>query len=274
MSTMTQLTDPTSAQMLSDPDLAAEVQRVLEGSSEPLTLSKIRSSLPARLRTVSLEALGEVLRRQVAANVLVQYPKYRSQQDRFWDRPMTVHVAHLLRQTLEESPLAWSELRRKLPDYAKSQAESVLEDQVSQGLLHRHPPTNSRSGQRYGIQRPDARDYLRGELTGVFSRLEKLGFSLVQLREGALELLHEEEWATTLERTPQQAQIPSPAAEPRPQEGASPTQDRPVAAQTPPAPKAAQGSEPHSPLFREPQTTNVPETEGKSPAATPGGQPL
>src|SRR5205085_1372094 len=100
-SPMTQVSDPTPPQTFSDTDLAAEVQRVLEGSAEPLTLSKIRSSLPARLRGVSLEALAEVLRRQVAANVLVPYPKYRSQQDRFWDRPMNVHIAHLLRQALE-----------------------------------------------------------------------------------------------------------------------------------------------------------------------------
>jgi len=195
---MTQVTDPTSTstQPPSDTDLAAEVQRVLEGSSEPLTLSKIRSSLPARLRSVTLEALAEVLRRQVAANVLLQYPKYRSQQDRFWDRPMNVHVAYLLRQTLEEAPLAWSELRRKLPDYAKVTAEAVLEEQVAQGLLHRHPPASSRSGPRYGVQRPEAREYLRGELTGAFARLEKLGFSQAQLRESAMELLQEEEWAT------------------------------------------------------------------------------
>jgi hypothetical protein len=202
---MTQVTDPTQApaqgpstpaQAPSDTDLAAEVQRVLQASSEPLTLSKIRASLPARLRSLSLEALADVLRRQVAANVLIQYPKYRSQQDRFWDRPMTVHIASLLREALEELPLAWSELRRKLPDYAKTQAESVLEEQVTQGVLHRHPPASSRGGQRFGVQPPEAREYLRAELTVVFARLEKLGFSQAQLREGAMDLLQQDEWAT------------------------------------------------------------------------------
>jgi hypothetical protein len=169
---------------------------VLENSSEPLTLSKIRSALPGRLRSVTLEALGEVLQRQVAAHALIQYPKYRSPQDRFWDRPMNVHIAYLLRQALEESPLPMSEIRRKLPDYAKTTAEGVLEDQVQQGLLHRHPPTSSRSGPRFGARPPEAREYLRSELTVVFARLEKLGFSQTQLREGAMELLQEEEWQT------------------------------------------------------------------------------
>ncbi len=195
---MTQVTDTTSTspQASSDSDLAAEVQRVLEASSEPLTLSKIRSSLPTRLRSLSLEALAEVLRRQVAANVLIQYPKYRSQQDRFWDRPMPVHIAALLQQALEETPLALSELRRKLPDYAKTQAEAVLEEQVTRALLHRHPPATSRGGQRFGVRPPEAREYLRGELTAVFARLEKLGFTQDQLREGAMGVLQEEEWAT------------------------------------------------------------------------------
>jgi hypothetical protein len=194
---MTQVTDPTSTapQPQAEPDLAAEVRRVLEASSEPLTLSKIRAGLPGRLRSVTLEALAEGLQRQVAAHTLIQYPKYRSQQDRFWDRPMNVHIACLLRQTLEEEgPLPWSELRRKLPDYAKSTAEAVLDDQVQQGLLHRHPPTSSRGGPRFGVRPPEAREYLRGELSAAFSRLEKLGFSRAQLREGAMELLQEEEW--------------------------------------------------------------------------------
>jgi hypothetical protein len=215
---MTQVTDATSTspQASSDSDLAAEVQRVLEASSEPLTLSKIRASLPTRLRTISLEALAEALRRQVAANVLIQYPKYRSQQDRFWDRPMPIHIAGLLRQALEETPLALSELRRKLPDYAKRQAEAVLEEQVRVGMLHRHPPATSRGGQRFGARPPEAREYLRGELTGVFARLEKLGFTQDQLREGAMDLLREEEWATATPGEGRQAgSAEAPAAERR-----------------------------------------------------------
>src|SRR5207249_111719 len=92
-------------------------------------------------------------------------------------------------------PLAMSEIRRKLPDYAKTQAESVLEEQVAKGILFRHPPLNSRTGPRYGVRSPLAREYLRPELTKVFRRLEQLGFTEAQLREGAMELLNEEEWS-------------------------------------------------------------------------------
>ena len=64
-------------------DLRAEVRR-LEVSSEPLTLSKIRSHLPAAHRSVSLEFLAESLQQLVDANVFYKYPPYRSQQDRYW----------------------------------------------------------------------------------------------------------------------------------------------------------------------------------------------
>jgi hypothetical protein len=259
---MTPATDQNPSQTLSETDLGAEVQRVLGASPEPLTLSKIRSSLPARLRSVELEPLAEVLRRQVAANVLVQYPKYRSQQDRFWDRPMPVHVAYLLRLTLEETPLAWSELRRKLPDYAKAPAEAVLEDQVTQGLLHRHPPTSSRSGARFGVQRPDAREYLRAELTAAFSRLEKLGFSQAQLREGALELLHEEEWATPPGRTPEQ----TPAGSEQPRERRQAPAAATPAGQSPAQPKASHGPQEH-------QGPHGTRTETQPKPAAPGEQP-
>jgi hypothetical protein len=190
-STITERTETPTEQ-----DVAAAIRTVLEKSDEPLTLSKIRAGLPTRMRGISLEALAENLRRQVAANVLYQYPKYRSQQDRFWDRPMPVHVAHLLRLTLEEKPLALPDLRRKLPDYAKTLGESVLNDQVAQGRLFQHPPASKRTGPRYGASRPEPKEYLRQELSQVFQRLEQLGFTQTQLREGALELLHEEEWAT------------------------------------------------------------------------------
>jgi hypothetical protein len=171
----------------------------------------------------------------VAANVLHQYPRYRSQQDRYWDRSMPVHVAALLRSTLQERPLAWSELRRKLPPYAQAQAEGVLTEQVAQGLLFRHPAATRRGGPRYGVQPPNPRDYLREELSEVFLRLERLGFNLTQLRAGAMELLHDEEWAPTTsagseespaaaesETAPHAAESARAAVAAAPPEGASP----------------------------------------------------
>jgi hypothetical protein len=198
-----------------DTDVVTAIRTILETSAEPLTLSKIRSALPARLRT-SPENLTEVLRRQVAANVFVQYPKYRSPQDRFWDRPMPVHLAALLKNVLAEKPLGMSEIRRKLPDYAKTLAEPILEEQVAKGVLYRHPPLNTRTGPRFGVQSPQAREYLRPELTKVFGRLEQLGFSQAQLREGAMELLNEAEWSE-----------PNPAATP-PSFAAAQGQDNPA----------------------------------------------
>src|SRR5207237_984823 len=110
---MTEFVEQTPVGQSGEIDLAAAVHGVLAASTEPLTLSKIRALLPARQRPESLDELAAYLHRQVAANVLYQYPKYRSQQDRFWDRSMPVHLAALLRQVLAEGPLAWFELRRK-----------------------------------------------------------------------------------------------------------------------------------------------------------------
>src|SRR3954465_10679605 len=81
---MTQALDAsTPATTPVESDLVAAVQAVLQASPEPMTLSKIRAKLPTQLRQVSLEQLQETLQRQVTANVLTQYPKYRSQHDRF-----------------------------------------------------------------------------------------------------------------------------------------------------------------------------------------------
>jgi hypothetical protein len=208
---MTQVTEHTPATPPADaPDLATAAQHALAASDEPLTVSKLRARLPGALRTTDLKELTEVLERKVAANVLYKYPKYRSPQDRYWDRNMATHVAHLLRAALEGGPLARSELRRKLPAYAQAPAEQVLEEQLAQGLLHRHPRAGSRGGERYGVRPPNPKDYLRLELPDLFARLASLGFSRPQIRAAALELLHEEEWDT--EPAPREAEEP---AEPR-----------------------------------------------------------
>jgi hypothetical protein len=197
---MTQTIDQKPTETSPETDLVAAALRVLAASSGPLTVSKIRAKLQTPFRAASLEELTDTLQRQVAASVLYQYPKYRSQQDRFWDRPMEAHLAGLLRETLQEGPLGWVELRRKLPAYAVdplARAEAVLMELVAQGELHRHPRSGKRGGDRFGLQPPDAKDYLRSELSAVFCDLEQLGFSEAQLRAAALELLHDEEWSPT-----------------------------------------------------------------------------
>ncbi len=175
-------------------DLATALQRALAASGEPLTLSKLRARLPAPFRAAEPQEVADVLQRLVAANVLYQYPKYRSPHDRYWDRGMTVHVAALVREALDERPLPWSALRRKLPAYAQGQAQEVVDAQLAQGMLHRHPPAGSRGPERLGVRPPDPKDYLRQELPALFARLASLGFTRPQLRAAALELLHDEEW--------------------------------------------------------------------------------
>jgi hypothetical protein len=180
------------------PDLTSAVRHVLASIEEPLTVSKIKAALPPSLRQTSLEDLNQLLRQEAAANRLHEYPKYRSQQERYWDRPMQVHIVHLLRSALEEKPLTWTELRRKLPAYAQDKAQEVLETQIQGKHFHRHPrQPGKRAGEPIGLRPADPRDYLQHELSDLFNRMEKLGFLNNQTRAAALEILHDEEWAPT-----------------------------------------------------------------------------
>jgi hypothetical protein len=190
---MTQAVEPASTPTpAASDDLVTAIQRVLKESAEPLTVPKIRAQLPVPLRSLNIE---EPLQRQVTANVLFAFPKYRSQHERFWDRPMPVHVAALVKEALQEGALPVKELRRKLPGYAQALAESVIQEELAKGRLHRHPRTTGRGSERVGLAPPDPKDYLAPELSALFSRLEPLGFSVARLRQAALELLHNEEWA-------------------------------------------------------------------------------
>jgi hypothetical protein len=211
---MTQTLDSTPVPTAAETDLVEAVRRVLTASAEPLTPSKIRALLPAGFRSVSPEELAACLQRQVAADVLYQYPRYRSRQDRFWDRPMPAHVAGLLHAVLRDGPLAWSALRRRLPAYALAQADGVLRQQLVMDKVFRHPPVGKRGRERFGVRPPDAKDYLRPELSAVFRRLAQLGLGEAELRAGALEILHDEEWSPT--SSPPEASSPAtPGAEER-----------------------------------------------------------
>jgi hypothetical protein len=111
---------------------------------------------------------------------------------------MQVHIVQLLRSALEEKPLTWTELRRKLPAYAQEKAQEVLETQIQGKHLHRHPrQPGKRAGEPIGLRPADPRDYLQQELSDLFNRMEKLGFLNNQTRAAALEILHDEEWAPT-----------------------------------------------------------------------------
>src|SRR5262249_39168359 len=60
---------------ISSDDLVTAIHCVLKESTEPLTVSKIRAQLPTQFRSLNIE---ELMQRQVAANALQLYPKYRS----------------------------------------------------------------------------------------------------------------------------------------------------------------------------------------------------
>ena len=60
------------------------------------------------------------------------------------------------------------------------------------------------------IRPADPREYLRPELAAVFRKLEPMGFTEAQLRGGALELLHDEEWSPSRELPPPVPEVQPP----------------------------------------------------------------
>ena len=195
---MTQTIDSQAAETHPGTDLVAELLRVLAESSEPLTLSKIRAKLPAPFRSASLEELSDTLQRQVAANVLFQYPKYRSQQDRFWNRPMEVHLAILIPRSIPggavgvggAAPQA-SRLCGRSVDPCRGSVGGTL----GGGRCTSIRASASVAATALGCSQPMPKSILKPELAELFLDLEQLGFSQGQLRTAALELLHDEEWS-------------------------------------------------------------------------------
>ena len=180
---------------LNHADLVDAIRGVLQASGEPLTLPRILERLPEPYRDVRLEDLTELLERQVRAHVLVGCPKYRSAQDRYWDRPLREHATVLLHEAIKEGPMSWTDLRKKLPKYLRHLAESALNEELAKGTIHRHPPATSRRGPRYAHQPADVRCYASKELHEMLARLEQCGFARADARDSLMQLLQEEEWA-------------------------------------------------------------------------------
>ena len=176
-------------------DLVDAVRIVLQSSNEPMTAIMIRARLPDVFRGIAIAELADILRRQVAADVLVMCPKYRSVQDRYWDRPLHEQAKRLLIESLQAGPLSWTDLRKKLPKYLRHLAQSALDEELARGVIFRHPPASARMGPRYALQPADVRTYVSRELHELLARFEAYGFGRSQTREAMMQLLQDEEWA-------------------------------------------------------------------------------
>jgi hypothetical protein len=186
------------------PDLVDAIRSVLRTSDEPLTLVKLRDRLTHSFGVIGLQELREVVERQVAAHVLTICPKYRSDQDRYWDRPLREHTRVLVHEALRmrDGPASWSELRKKLPKYLRHLAESVLSEELARGVIFRHPGASKRMGPRYALQPAEARDYAGRLLQEALDRLEQIGFARGEAREAMMQLLNEEEWGAVEQPPP------------------------------------------------------------------------
>ncbi len=173
-------------------DLVDAVREVLRHSAEPLTIPRIRERLPM---PIGIGELTDVLHRQLAAHVLVMCPKYRSSQDRYWDRPLREHAKVVLSEALRGGPLPWADLRKKFPKYLRHLADSVLNEELAKETIFRHPPTSARTGPRYALEPANVRSYAKKELHEMLTRLEHFGFGRAESREAIEQLLQEEEWA-------------------------------------------------------------------------------
>jgi hypothetical protein len=183
-------------------DLVDAVRDVLRSSTEPMTVARIRERLPAPFQALRIEELADAVRRQVAAQVLVMCPKYRSGQDRFWDRTLHQHAKVVLREALRSGPMAWADLRKKFPKYLRHLADTVLNEELARGTIFRHPTTSARMGPRYGLEPADVRTYAAAALQALLSRLERCGFDHAESRAALLQLLQEAEWAPELNHQP------------------------------------------------------------------------
>src|SRR5207248_9918296 len=95
---------------------------------------------------------------------------------RYSVRTLREHGKVLLHDSLQAGPLPWAELRKRFPKYLRHLAESIRDEELARGALHRHPPVSARAGFRFALDPPEVRGYAAKELDGALARMIERGF--------------------------------------------------------------------------------------------------
>jgi hypothetical protein len=208
----------------------------LRAAAEPLAVSKIRASLPARQRAAA-EELQSILEALVARGAAYRFAPYRTQNraPRYWDRSPVVYVRQLILAALQGKNRSARDLekalQRPLADWKKQERQEAIGRLVSEGAVYRLPPLPGSKAVRYSLSPPDPADYLRAAMNRflqhenkVEQQLAPLGIQPRQVREATLRMLGREP-SPNSPREPSVQAAPDEVAGPRPRAGGGPTDD-------------------------------------------------
>jgi len=170
--------------MVPSADLDALLKKLVAQASDPLSVTRMRRSLPPGYR-IPLDQLQERLLALARQGLLFEWP---TQPKRYASRPLEAFVRERIIEVLtRHRTLTAAEISKKLPAVAKPLLAKILEKLIKERCVWKHPKIGRR--EPYGIAPPDPLDYLRPKLDKLVAILGKLGFSPTGIREAFQEYL-------------------------------------------------------------------------------------
>jgi predicted AAA+ superfamily ATPase len=161
------------------PDSAAldAMNSVLDASSEPIAVSKLKSILKGPLRRSEAEVVT-LLEAERAAGRVFRYAPYSSKSVRYGRQPPEVYARQLALAALQRKCQTLRDIERsassRLKDYAAADWQRLVEHLVAEKQVFVIPGPTARSAVRYSLRPPDPRDYLRSLVAGWRKKLDQI----------------------------------------------------------------------------------------------------
>lgn len=165
----------TTPPTLTTDDLEAMLETVIARADAPLAVSAVMKALPAGKKPKK-EHVQICLGKLVNAGRIHRWPGA----EKFWAVNPELFVREQVFQALSSGPLTEAEIREQVPTSAKSLVKTALAALVEERTVMPHPKLGARKP--FGLDPPDAVDYLPAQLAAAFGKLMKLGFKEIELQ--------------------------------------------------------------------------------------------
>jgi hypothetical protein len=179
-------------------EAAAALLRTVAAAEEPSTAAALSRAYERQPRCPE-SLFRDLLEQEAEAGRIFRFVPYLGKAPRYWHADHATYARQTILRTLATKRSA-AELEaavaKRLADFSKHQRHEIFTRLIAEGLAFEHPRLPGSRTVRFGVQRPDPRDYLRAAVSRLKKQIEKtggqlaaFGISIAQTFAAAFELL-------------------------------------------------------------------------------------
>ena len=167
------------AALAADSEVLARLIEIVNGTDEPVPISKLKSALKGPMRR-SEEQIRAILAPLLVEGRMFEYPPATGKSPRFWRCEPAAYARRLVETALAAKPLPLKDIAKQCGKRLKGFEgwEAILAALERDARLHRIPPATPRGGVRYSFRPADPKEFLVAPVRGWKKTLEKIASNL------------------------------------------------------------------------------------------------